>query len=71
MIMKLQFPPDPMLLSGNWCVYRQQYYGVCVCVCVRGCDCICLDCVCMRVYTYECVDRWAAMFGKLTVECDR
>lgn len=69
MIMKQQFPSDPMLLSGNWSVYRQKYYGVCVWERKRCCGCICLDRVCVCAYT--CVDRWAAVFGRLTVECDR
>lgn len=30
MIMKHQFPPDLMLLSGNWGVYRQKCYDVCL-----------------------------------------
>lgn len=63
MIMKQQFPPDPMLLSGNWSVYRHK----CMCVSVRAgkCGCNCLD------RTHACVDRWEAVFGQLTVECDK
>lgn len=56
MIMKQQFPPDLMLLSGNWSVYGGGLHlYVCACVQILG----------------VCVERWAAVFGQLTVECDR
>ena len=85
MIMKQQFPPRTPCCSQVNAVFTDRNVMMCegmrphlcnvrarVCVCsgfgyvLRVCVCVCV-CVCV----WECEDSWAAVFGQLTVECDR